>query len=904
MLRAVFFLFAGSLVSVLLATGCETASEPSRADAGNASAEERNDRSSAREAGEEGGASRARGDADSELRRLGEVPAFTLTDQLGRTVSSYQLEGKVSVYNFFFTRCAATCPMQTAQLHKLQEQLADEAIWEDVRFLSVSVDPEHDTPDVLNEYAQSHSADGDHWMFLTGSRPAVWKLSKEGFKLPAGERPADESMPIFHSSKLVLVDRQGQIRGYYEALADEDVEHLLADLRQLAAQEAAVPENPFASRGTAGGESAAEAEEDLSELSEEVAGAFAEQVSPTGSASETPAQESLGDVRNVYVPSRRALFPEWLEQRAAEQEGAMEGVDVYHDFRFRDRLPESGITFVNEVVDDAGKTYKAAHYDHGNGVSIADVDGDGRYDIYFTTQLGGNALYRNLGDGTFEDITEAAGVGLPDRISVTSSFADVDNDGDPDLFVTTVRDGNVLFENEGGGRFRDITAEAGLEYVGHSSAGVFFDFNRDGLLDLFLTNVGRYTTEEVGRGDYYIARPDAFAGHLKPELSEASILYKNLGNKRFQDVCQEVQLVDESWSGDAAPLDFNRDGWIDLYVLNMQGHDEFYENREGTRFERHSREVFPKTPWGAMGIQVFDFDRDGLQDIYITDMHSDMSERIGIDREKLKADMKFPESMLQSGGLSIFGNAFYRQASAGQYAEISDEIGAENYWPWGLSAGDLNADGFDDVFIASSMNLPFRYGVNSVLLNDHGKRFVDSEFVLGVEPRRDGRTCKPWFELDCDGPDRDHPYARQANIDSGRAVVWGALGSRSSVIFDLDEDGDLDVVTNDFNSEPMVLASNLAEKRAIRYIQIKLVGTNSNRDGLGAKVQVVTSEGSQTKIHDGQSGYLSQSSYPLYFGLGRAESIESIHITWPSGVQQELRGPIDINRLLTVDERD
>ena len=144
-----------------------------------------------------------------------------------------------------------------------------------------------------------------------------------------------------------------------------------------------------------------------------------------------------------------------------------------------------------------GKTYKAAHYDHGNGVAVADVDGDGRLDIYFVSQVGGNQLWRNLGGGKFEDITAPAGVAVPGRISVTASFADIDNDGDADLYVTTVRGGNVLFENQGNGRFRDISAASGLDYTGHSSAAVFFDYDRDGRLDLLLVNVGKYTTETL-----------------------------------------------------------------------------------------------------------------------------------------------------------------------------------------------------------------------------------------------------------------------------------------------------------------------------------------------------------------------------------------------------------------------
>jgi hypothetical protein len=605
---------------------------------------------------------------------------------------------------------------------------------------------------------------------------------------------------------------------------------------------------------------------------------------------------------------------DWMKPRQQAQLATTNQFKVFHDFQFVDRQPESGIRFRQYPVDCATRDYKSAHYDHGNGIVVADIDNDGLLDIYLVTQVGNNELWRNLGGGKFENITDPSGTAVGDRISVTASFADTDNDGDADLYVTTVREGNVLFVNDGKGNFKDITAESGLGYQGHSSSAVFFDFDRDGLLDVFLTNVGKYTLDEQAPATaiedhddtYYLAFNDAFSGHLKPDRTERSILFKNMGGNRFRDVSEEVGLVDTSWTGAASPIDGNGDGWPDLYVTNMQGHDEYYENDQGKVFIRKSRDVFPKTPWGSMGLKVFDFDNDGHMDVFVTDMHSDMSENIPPEKEKAKADMQYPESFLRSEGQSIYGNAFYRNTGEGTFVEVSDEIGAENYWPWGLSVGDINADGFEDAFVTSSMNYPFRYGVNSLLLNNRGQRFLDSEFILGVEPRREGRTAGLCFEIDGEtreflGPAK--PYLEK--ICEGRAgaiEVWGALGTRSSVIFDIDNDGDLDIVTNEFNAEPMVLVSNLTEKTNVHFLKVRLLGTKSNRDGLGARVVVHTKSGTYTKIYDGQSGYLSQSSYPLYFGLGEDDSIKKIEVTWPAGATQVITGPIAINSLVTVTE--
>ena len=615
----------------------------------------------------------------------------------------------------------------------------------------------------------------------------------------------------------------------------------------------------------------------------------------------------------VQVGNPPTIFaPTWLKSRAQDQRARVSKSDVFCDFSFSDRLEESGIRFRNRCVDAAGKDWMPVHYDHGNGIAIADVDGDGRLDIYFTNQVGRNQLWRNLGGGRFGGITQEAGVGLPEPVSVTASFADIDNDGDADLYVTTVRKGNVLYENDGKGRFTDISRQSGLDYVGHSSGAVFFDYNRDGLLDLFLVNVGVYTTDEVktvsipsfeaDKREYrfFQGREDAFTGQLFPERYEASILYENRGGNRFVDVSEKRRLVDVGWSGDASPLDLNGDGWFDLYVLNMQGHDDYYENVGGEYFVKKSRQLFPKTPWGAMGIKVFDFDNDGRMDIYITDMHSDMSEEVGPEEEKFKSRMQWAEEVLRSEGKSIFGNAFYRDEGEGSFAEMSDAIGAENYWPWGVSTGDLNADGFEDAFVTSSMNYPWRYGVNSLLLNNRGVQFLDSEFILGVEPRRGGRTARPWFELDCSGADEAH---RDCDGQSGQIEVWGAVGTRSAVIFDLDDDGDLDIVTNDFNSEPMVLVSDLADrKEKLRYVKIELVGTESNRDGLGSRVELVVGTRIYAKVHDGQSGYLSQSLHPLYFGLDDVETVDRIEVSWPSGRKQTVAGPIKTNTLVQIIE--
>jgi hypothetical protein len=295
-------------------------------------------------------------------------------------------------------------------------------------------------------------------------------------------------------------------------------------------------------------------------------------------------------------------------------------------------------------------------------------------------------------------------------------------------------------------------------------------------------------------------------------------------------------------------------------------------------------------------------------DLFVTDMHSDMTPlqtaqgyKLELPLEKEKSERfctaRWDDAFLQGASNNIFGNAFYENKGGGRFEERSDALGVETYWPWGPSVGDLNADGFEDIFVAAGMGYPFRYAINSVLLNEAGRRFFDSEFLLGVEPR--GRIEKVYFTLNCNGEDKDHPLCQGQSVPN---PVDGSLSTRSAVIFDLDNDGDLDIVTSEFNDRPQVLVSNLAEKKTINFLKVKLIGTASNRDGLGATMKVQAGGRTFTRYHDGKSGYLAQSSLPLYFGLGAAEKVERIEVTWPSGGYQEQTRDIPINSLVTIRE--
>ena len=198
-------------------------------------------------------------------------------------------------------------------------------------------------------------------------------------------------------------------------------------------------------------------------------------------------------------------------------------------------------------------------------------------------------------------------------IGVSASFADIDNDGDPDLYVTVLRRGNILFENDGTGTFKDISKDSGLDYKGHPSAAVFFDYNGDGLLDIFLTVVGQYTTDELKKASYsknsqykyYTGFNDGFSGHLKPERTETSILFKNEGENRFVDVSKKVGLQDESWAGAASPIDVNEDGWARSIRFEYAGTRPVLRKRRGQTFCQQEPRDFSQNPLGVDGSQSF-----------------------------------------------------------------------------------------------------------------------------------------------------------------------------------------------------------------------------------------------------------------------------------------------------------
>ena len=570
---------------------------------------------------------------------------------------------------------------------------------------------------------------------------------------------------------------------------------------------------------------------------------------------------------------------------------------------FVERAQQAGIGFrMNNLPNEQGEQrFRINLYDHGAGLAVGDYDNDGRDDIYFLNQHGPTALYRNRGEGTFEDVTRKAGVELDGRVSVAATFADYDNDGWEDLFVTTTRAGNVLFHNRGDGTFEDVTAKAGLTHVGHSQTAVFFDYDNDGLLDLYLTNTAHWTTDNfdfAGRNFEGKASLDALMG----SPIETNILYHNNGDGTFTDVTDKAGLRGRGWAGDVAVFDYDEDGFLDVFVPSMFGRGQLYHNNGNGTFTDVTAETLGPTPHGAIGAKVFDYDGDGRLDLFVVDMHSDMwmgldSRHASLEEAKQAQHRRFlspagprvneqaegfVRSQRQSFAMAgknydelLFGNALYRNLGNGKFAETAQQAGLETFWPWGIATGDFDNDGHEDVFITSGMGYPFYYWPNQLMMNNGNGTFTERAAELGVEPPTGG-------------------VYQEKNI-AGRQA---ARSSRSAAVADFDGDGRLEIVTNNFNDRPYFFANRFPRRN---YLELRLTGTSSNRDAIGAVARLWVGNTVMVRQVSPAGGYLAQSSRTLHFGLGDRSKVDSIAIRWPRGIAQTLIDP-KINSLIQVRE--
>ncbi len=519
--------------------------------------------------------------------------------------------------------------------------------------------------------------------------------------------------------------------------------------------------------------------------------------------------------------------------------------------RFTDVTPQCGIRFVHNA-GKSGKKYLPETM--GSGVVVFDADGDGWLDILFINSKDWSprgrhstaALYRNNRNGTFTDITRGSGFDIS-IYGLGGSAGDYDNDGRDDVYITAL-DGDHLFHNEGGGKFRDATAQSGVHNANFAASSAWFDFDRDGKLDLFVANYVQWTQ----KGDLWCSLDGATKSYCTPESYKgtASKLYRNVGNGKFEDVTQRAGLGDAtSKSLGVSIFDYNNDGWPDIFVANDTQPNKLYRNNKNGTFTEEAVSAgvaFGEdgVARGAMGADAADYDRSGRAHLLVGNFSNQML------------------GLYHNEGNGLFVDEAPR-STVGRSSLLS--------LTFGLFFFDYDLDGWPDIFAA----------------NGH----IDEE-IGRVQPKVHYQQCPLLFHNL--GKGRFEDVTKQQPPEFQRPIV-----ARGAAFGDFDHDGDLDIVLST-NNGPAYLFRNDGGNRN-HWLHLKLVGTRSNRDGIGAKVTVESPAGRQSQtVHSGSS-YCSQSELALTFGLGRDSKASTIDIEWPSGARQRLTN-VPAGQYLTIQE--
>ena len=542
-------------------------------------------------------------------------------------------------------------------------------------------------------------------------------------------------------------------------------------------------------------------------------------------------------------------------------------------FALRDATTAAGIRFVHHqaVLDPKLANVEPHIAALGASVSVADFDGDGWMDLYFTNSRFGepNALYRNRGDGTFEDVAAAAGVADVNRpgdgVSMGSVWGDFDNDGREDVLV--YRYGNLaLYRNVDGRHFEDVTERAGLRRWINSNGAIWIDYDRDGLLDLYVT---AYFRDDVDLWHVQSTR----IMHNSFEFATnggRNRLFRNVGGGRFEDVTDRTGVGSTRWTLAAAAADFNGDGWPDIYLANDYGPEELYLNDHGTRFTLAPAGLESESKSG-MSVALGDVYNRGRLDAFVTNISA-------------------RGYLFQNNNLRL-----NQLAERGRFNNVADATVADAGWAWGAQFVDLNNDGADELtvvngFISADSAKTYWYAMSKIA-GAHHSLFEDTKSwpafgtasLSGYERSRLflNRGLAGWVDV--------ASQAGMTDTYDGRAVAVADLGNR----------GAMDVIVAN-QRQPALLYRNYPDS-ANHWITFRLVATRSNRSAIGTEVVVEYSGKRQRRVVDGGMGFASQNDRRPHFGLGAAERIERAVIYWPSGITQVVRDPA-VDRINTIVE--
>ena len=557
-----------------------------------------------------------------------------------------------------------------------------------------------------------------------------------------------------------------------------------------------------------------------------------------------------------------------------------------------------GVDYWRTVLDGACGIDIYGH----NGVSVADIDNDGFDDLYVCQPAGlPNRLYRNRGDGTFEDITEASGLGILDN-TACALFADFDNDGRQDVVVVRAS-GPLLFLNEGGGKFRHKpnAFQFASPPQGTFTGAAVADYDHDGWLDIYFCLYVYY--QGTDQYKYPVPYHDA-------ENGPPNFMMRNNRDGTFRDVTAESGLNQNNtrYSFCCGWGDYNGDGWPDLYVVNDFGRKNLYRNNGDGTFTDIAPQAGVEDVGAGMSVCWLDYDNDGAGDLYVADMWTAAGERISAQDIFKKDSPKEVRALYRKHamGNSLFRNSGFRNGGdAFQDRTASAGVGMGR-WSWSSDAFDFDHDGFPDLYIANGMIS----GVSRQDLNSFFWRQVVANSPDQAKPSHDYE--QGWSAINelirADGTwsgfERNVFYAN--NRDGTFSDVSGAVGmdfledGRAFALADFDHDGRQEVFLKNRNGPQLRIMKNVMENLP-PSIAFRLLGTKSNRDAIGAAITVETESGRQTRMLQAGSGFLSQHSKEVFFGLGEARGPVRASIRWPSGLIQDLHD-LPLNHRVWVEE--
>lgn len=539
---------------------------------------------------------------------------------------------------------------------------------------------------------------------------------------------------------------------------------------------------------------------------------------------------------------------------------------------------------------------------YGNcGISCGDYDNNGFDDLYVCQPAGlPNRLYRNRGDGTFEDVTDKAGVGVLDNTSC-ALFADFDNKGFQDLLVVTTA-GPLLFVNQGDGRF--VLKKNAFQFVrppqGSFTHAAVADYDRDGQLDIYFCVYNYY----AGLDQYRYPVPYFDARNGPPNF-----LFHNDGNFSFTDTTEAagLNLENDRYSFACAWGDLNGNGWPDLCVANDFGRGNLYRNNGNGTFSAASAESGVDGPGAGMSACWADFNADGHQDIYVANMWSAAGMRVTDQSIFHQAD---DEKIRTFYRRHARGNSLYQEQGDGKFDNVAEKAGAEiGRWAWSSDAWDFDHDGFPDLYITNGyITGPTQPDLASFFWR---QLVAVSPTTFSSSPRYESawnaineliRSDATW-----NGNERNILYLN--NGDGTFSDVSGVAGldfvddSRAFALSDLDHDGRLEVVLKNRTAPQLRLLKNVMTEIG-NSICFRLRGTRSNRDAIGTAITIESGGRKQTKYLQAGSGFLSQHTKEIFFGLGKSQSGVRAIVRWPSGAEQIFNDLPVNSRVEIQEERD